>query len=328
MAWEYLQNIKGNTGPEGPAGPQGETGATGATGPQGHIGPEGPAGPGVAIGGKTGQILQKKSDSDYDTEWVDNNGGSNLPTGGSAGDILALDNNLNPIWKPTSGFTPSIIGGGGIHIQSQSAVLTDAGVTFEFTGDGYGLLHVELGHVNGVIELYYKYYLSNGIPTIFNVASNTQTIQTFVSVNIDNNKITVSIRGGAVVNGRTTTVTYYDSGENSKEKIFIPRKKVVIDQFDVIHPAVYDLPYCVMWNADDESPNPFFDQNGHKFNANWVLYKNNDNANALKSKYDNPFDTTGNLKYNYNVDVENKRLTVSVLDNTSGETQALNILPI
>jgi hypothetical protein len=42
----------------------------GPTGPQGLTGPQGETGPGVAIGGTTGQILKKKSATDYDTEWV------------------------------------------------------------------------------------------------------------------------------------------------------------------------------------------------------------------------------------------------------------------
>lgn len=55
----------GIMGPEGPQGPKGDTGATGATGPQG------PAGPGVPAGGTAGQVLTKKSGTDYDTEWND-----------------------------------------------------------------------------------------------------------------------------------------------------------------------------------------------------------------------------------------------------------------
>lgn len=42
--------------------------------PRGKTGPQGPAGPGVATGGTTGQVLAKKSDANYDTEWVDNAG--------------------------------------------------------------------------------------------------------------------------------------------------------------------------------------------------------------------------------------------------------------
>ena len=51
-------------GKTGPQGPQGEPGADGKTGPQG------PAGPGVAAGGTTGQVLAKKSNTNYDTEWI------------------------------------------------------------------------------------------------------------------------------------------------------------------------------------------------------------------------------------------------------------------
>ena len=52
-------------GETGPQGPQGKPGADGNTGPQG------PAGPGVATGGTTGQVLAKKSNTNYDTEWID-----------------------------------------------------------------------------------------------------------------------------------------------------------------------------------------------------------------------------------------------------------------
>lgn len=94
----------GNPGPIGPTGapgPTGPTGATGATGPAGDsayqvwldegntgteadflyslIGPTGPAGSagqGVPAGGTTGQVLKKKTASDYDTEWANETGGS------------------------------------------------------------------------------------------------------------------------------------------------------------------------------------------------------------------------------------------------------------
>ena len=74
--------LTGEAGPEGPAGPQGEKGDTGATGPEGpqgekgDTGATGPAGPGVAAGGTAGQVLTKKSATDYDTEWADVSGGS------------------------------------------------------------------------------------------------------------------------------------------------------------------------------------------------------------------------------------------------------------
>lgn len=54
-------NISGVQGPPGPAGPQGDAG---------------PAGVGVPIGGAIGQVLAKASGTDYDTEWVNQSGGS------------------------------------------------------------------------------------------------------------------------------------------------------------------------------------------------------------------------------------------------------------
>ena len=55
--------------------PRGDTGPQGPTGKQGPAGAPGPAGPGVATGGTTGQVLAKKSNTNYDTEWIDNSGG-------------------------------------------------------------------------------------------------------------------------------------------------------------------------------------------------------------------------------------------------------------
>ena len=63
-----------------PKGETGDTGATGATGPTGATGSQGPAGPGLPSGGAVGQIIQKASSNDYDTEWV------NAPTIPSASD--------------------------------------------------------------------------------------------------------------------------------------------------------------------------------------------------------------------------------------------------
>lgn len=96
----------GPQGPAGPAGPKGDPGVAGAdgvsptarveqtgdnqltlyvtdangttqavlngeAGPQGPEGPQGPAGPGVPAGGTAGQVLTKKSGTNYDTEWKD-----------------------------------------------------------------------------------------------------------------------------------------------------------------------------------------------------------------------------------------------------------------
>lgn len=68
------QGPVGPTGPTGPPGTPGTNGAPGPQGPTGATGPTGPAGatgPGVATGGTTGQHLAKKSNTNYDTQWVD-----------------------------------------------------------------------------------------------------------------------------------------------------------------------------------------------------------------------------------------------------------------
>ncbi len=79
--WQDVGPLQGPPGPQGPqgdvgpvgqkgdAGPIGPSGADGAMGPAGPQGEQGPAGPGVPTGGYTGWILEKKSDSDFDTRW-------------------------------------------------------------------------------------------------------------------------------------------------------------------------------------------------------------------------------------------------------------------
>ena len=61
----------GAAGPQGATGPQGIQGETGATGATGAKGDTGATGAGVPSGGASGQILTKKSATDYDTEWAD-----------------------------------------------------------------------------------------------------------------------------------------------------------------------------------------------------------------------------------------------------------------
>ena len=82
----------------GPVGPQGPAGATGPAGPMGATGPTGATGAGVPTGGTTGQILAKNSNTDYDTEWVDDAGSgtaiADAPTvTPGAGDFFPFLNN-------------------------------------------------------------------------------------------------------------------------------------------------------------------------------------------------------------------------------------------
>ena len=68
-----FHNLKGVQGAQGPQGETGATGATGPQGPQGETGAQGPQGnPGVGVpsGGSAGQVLAKINGTDYNTEWV------------------------------------------------------------------------------------------------------------------------------------------------------------------------------------------------------------------------------------------------------------------
>jgi hypothetical protein len=85
----------------------------GAAGPTGSQGPLGPAGPGVVTGGFTGQVLAKKSNANYDTEWVTGGGGGAAIWGGIAG-TLSNQTDLQTVLDakaPSSGISPSAISG-------------------------------------------------------------------------------------------------------------------------------------------------------------------------------------------------------------------------
>jgi hypothetical protein len=85
----------------------------GAAGPTGSQGPVGPAGPGVVTGGFTGQVLAKKSNANYDTEWVTGGGGGSAIWGGIAG-TLSNQTDLQTVLDakaPSSGISPSAISG-------------------------------------------------------------------------------------------------------------------------------------------------------------------------------------------------------------------------
>ena len=89
------------------------TGAAGPTGSQGAKGDTGATGAGVVTGGLTGQVLAKKSNTDYDTEWVTGGGGGSAIWGGIAG-TLSNQTDLQTVLDakaPSSGISPSAISG-------------------------------------------------------------------------------------------------------------------------------------------------------------------------------------------------------------------------
>ena len=87
---------------------------TGAAGPTGSQGPLGPAGPGVVTGGLTGQVLAKKSNANYDTEWVTGGGGGGAAIWGGITGTLSNQLDLQTVLDakaPSSGISPSAISG-------------------------------------------------------------------------------------------------------------------------------------------------------------------------------------------------------------------------
>ena len=87
---------KGDPGDPGPKGDPGDPGPKGDPGEQGPAGPKGdpgPAGPGVPAGGTAGQVLTKKSGTDYDTEWKD-------PTGGGASGYVTFGGKDSLLYTP------------------------------------------------------------------------------------------------------------------------------------------------------------------------------------------------------------------------------------
>ena len=68
--WQDLVQLSELKGEKGDTGEQGEAGTSGQQGEKGD------PGIGIPVGGTTGQVLKKKSNTDYDTEWADGTGGS------------------------------------------------------------------------------------------------------------------------------------------------------------------------------------------------------------------------------------------------------------
>lgn len=80
----------------GPKGEKGEKGDIGPIGPQGLPGQNGKDGLGVPTGGTTGQVLAKKSNTDNDTEWVDQTGGTGGGDSIPVGTIVEYSGNELP----------------------------------------------------------------------------------------------------------------------------------------------------------------------------------------------------------------------------------------
>lgn len=98
---QWLESLKGEPGQDGAPG------ADGLPGEQGEPGQDGAPGVGVPAGGSAGQVLAKASGGDFDTEWVDQSGGTgDLPPVGDEGDVLTT---VAGAWQaaPSQGGSPA-----------------------------------------------------------------------------------------------------------------------------------------------------------------------------------------------------------------------------
>lgn len=98
---------QGDPGPQGPKGDKGDPGQDGATGAKGD---KGDPGVGVPTGGTTGQVLAKKSNTDYDTEWVDQTGGGGSGEPGEDGGYYqpSVDAEGNLTWTASKEGMPAV----------------------------------------------------------------------------------------------------------------------------------------------------------------------------------------------------------------------------
>jgi collagen type VII alpha len=156
---DYIGTVIGPTGATGPEGIAGEIGATGATGPEGVTGATGPAGVGIAEGGLTGQVLAKKTNDDYDTEWINLDGSTGTTTGSisiqdegvevtatavtinfvgagveatAEGDVVTVEITATPLEAATTSTIGGIIVGHGLYTTTGTAILN---VAYSFNSD-------------------------------------------------------------------------------------------------------------------------------------------------------------------------------------------------
>ena len=149
------QGPKGDPGPQGPPGDDGAPGAQGEQGPPGPAGqdgaqgPQGPAGPGVAAGGTAGQILRKKSATDYDTEWADPQGG------GGSGAVETVSFNSGVVFSEDGGKVYVTLNGRNILDEFEGAITATILLSLSTPANGRLTVTgaVSGGNFSGVAEI-------------------------------------------------------------------------------------------------------------------------------------------------------------------------------
>lgn len=98
----------GTQGIQGPTGPTGSTGQTGPTGPTG-------SGQGLIAGGTANQLLQKKSSTDFDTEWTSTLSAiQKIAFNTEAGQVAGVG---KTVWNDTDGTLDIGLKGGNVTLQ-------------------------------------------------------------------------------------------------------------------------------------------------------------------------------------------------------------------
>ena len=195
----------GATGPAGPAGPQGpigETGPQGPEGPKGDTGATGPAGPGVPAGGVAGQVLTKKSGTDYDTEWKDATGGGAsgyITFGGKGGYTFEprLEENLYNTFENFSR---------NINESSSVTYFLNDGSSVDDTINVNGVLNIPAGTT---MEKTLSYFIGGFTA----VATETQTIDNI----LNKSDFTITLSSGNAI--EVDTVSVSNMGSNAPESI-------------------------------------------------------------------------------------------------------------
>ena len=251
-------------------------GQQGAQGPQGPEGPQGSTGQGLVAGGTTGQILQKKSDVDYDTEWVDNKGGSGLPDSPIPGSVLTVDKNGTPIWGISSGFNPAPIGGKGEMLTSHSYTITDATGT-KFTDimespDGLGCIHILYQTPNGRYDMLYCLYHVSGVTTAKLVTTH-EIFNDFITVTVENNQVVTTYDNAqsslaAYYKTGSLIIEYFRSSATSLEKSDISFTGKSVYYANDEHSVSYPIPYSLVYYDSDD----------------WWILSNNGTDNVLESR--------------------------------------------
>jgi len=103
-------------------------------------GAQGPAGPGVAAGGTSGQVLSKKTNADYDTQWVAAGGGGGGHTIQDEGGALTARTGLNFVGPGVTATDDAANGRTNVVIPA-TLYQPDALVAEEFLGDLSGYTH-------------------------------------------------------------------------------------------------------------------------------------------------------------------------------------------